>query len=197
MMSSEKKTSLKDITTLLQDWSDGDSGALEKLTPLVFQELQRLAEFQLARERPGHTLQPTALVHEFFLRIYEDPPAHLYNRAHFYKVAARVMRRVLVDYARKHNAFKRGGVGRIHLGLEEVGDPASPILFEPLDMIALDHALEELGKRDATQKQTVEPRFFAGLSPTETADVMGVNVRTVKRKWAAAKIWLARELIGE
>jgi RNA polymerase sigma factor (TIGR02999 family) len=180
------------VTQLLVDWGNGDHRALEKLTPLVYQELKRLASRYLRRERSDHTLQSTALVHEAWLRLIDQRQVHWQNRAQFFGVAAEMIRRILIDHARSHQAAKRGD-GALKLSLDEA-------LFTPdrrdLDLVALDDALQDLARFDPQQSQLVELRFFAGLSIEESATVLGVSPATVKREWAAAKAWLYRELSG-
>jgi RNA polymerase sigma factor (TIGR02999 family) len=182
--------SQKGVTQLLVNWSNGDQKALEELTPLVYGELRRLASRYLRNERPGHTLQSTALVHEAYLRLIDQHSVHWQNRAHFFGVAAQLIRRILVDHARGRKADKRGG-GAAMLALDEVlGTPGQ----RDLDLVALDDALEGLGKIDPQQSRVVELRFFAGLSIEETAEVLRVSPATVKRDWTAAKAWLYREI---
>lgn len=178
------------MTQLLVDWGNGDNRALEKLTPLVYQELKRLAARYLRRERSDHTLQSTALVHEAWLRLIDQRQVHWQNRAQFFGVAAEMIRRILIDHARGRQAAKRGD-GAIKLSLDEA-------LFTPdrrdLDLVALDDALQDLARLDPQQSRLVELRYFAGLSIEESAEVLGVSPATVKREWAAAKAWLYREL---
>lgn len=181
------------VTELLRAWSDGDEGALERLMPLVEAELRRLARGYMGRERRGHTLQTTALVNEAFLRLTDAQRVRWQDRAHFLGISARLMRRVLVDYARARGYRKRGGgVQRVtlHEGLVMSPDPA-------LDVVALDRALEALEKVDVRKSRIIELRFFGGLSVAETADVLHVSPDTVKRDWRLAKLWLLRELEGE
>ncbi len=185
--------SRQDITRLLVKWSEGDQAALSELMPLVYAELRRLARHHLRRERPDHTLQSTALVHEAYLRLIEQEKAHWKSRAHFFAVAAQLMRRILVDHARHHRAAKRGA-GAIKLSLEAA--VALPNQLSP-DLLRLDDALGRLAKIDPVQSTTVELRFFGGLSIDETAEVLGVSPMTVKREWSMAKAWLYRELQTE
>jgi RNA polymerase sigma factor (TIGR02999 family) len=181
------------VTALLRAWSDGNEAALEQLTPLVEAELRRLARGYMGRERRGHTLQTTALVNEAFLRLTGARSIGWQDRAHFLGIAARLMRRVLVDHARARSYRKRGG-GVQRVTLDE-GLVASP---EPrLDVVALDRALEALAAVDARKSQVIELRFFGGLSVEETAEVLHVSSDTVKRDWRLAKLWLLRELKGE
>lgn len=183
-------TSPHAVTQLLVDWGNGDRQALEKLTPLVYQELKRLAARYLRRERREHTLQSTALVHEAWLRLIDQNHVHWQNRAQFFGIAAEMIRRILIDHARNRQAAKRGD-GAIKLSLDDA--LATPDRRD-FDLVALDDALDDLGKLDPRQGKLVELRFFAGLSIEESAEVMGVSPATVKREWAVAKAWLYREL---
>jgi RNA polymerase sigma factor (TIGR02999 family) len=181
------------VTALLQAWGDGDDGALERLTPLVEAELRCLARGYMGRERRGHTLQATALVNEAFLRLTDARHLRFQDRAHFVGIAARLMRRVLVDHARSRGYRKRGG-GAQRVTLNE-GLITSP---EPtVDVVALDRALEALEAVDARKSRMIELRFFGGLTVEETAEVLHVSPDTVKRDWRLAKLWLLRELEGE
>ena len=178
------------VTQLLVDWGNGDRGALEKLTPLVYEELKRLATRYLRRERREHTLQSTALVHEAWLRLIDQKQVHWQNRAQFFGIAAEMIRRILIDHARNRQAAKRGD-GALKLTLDDaLAAPES----RDLDLVALDDALHDLAKFDPQQSRLVELRFFAGLSIEESAEVLGVSAATVKREWAAARAWLYREL---
>ena len=179
------------VTRLLVEWTDGNQGALEALLPLVYDELRRLARGYLQRERPGHTLQSTALVHEAYMRLV-DQDVSWQNRAHFFGIAAQMMRRILVDHARTKNAAKRGD-GACMVTLDEglVGTEQRDV-----DVIALDRALDKLTKLDPQQSRIVELKFFAGLSIEETAEVLRVSPATVKRDWVMAKAWLYREMQG-
>lgn len=179
-----------DVTGLLVSWSKGDQHALENLMPIVYGELRRLAGLYLNRERAGHTLQSTALVHEAFLRLINQRDVEWKNRAHFFGIAAQMIRRILVDHARAHQAGKRGA-GAVKLSLDERIDVPER---ENLDLVALDDALEMLAAIDPTQSRIVELRFFAGLSIEETAEVLGVSAATIKREWATARALLYREL---
>jgi RNA polymerase sigma factor (TIGR02999 family) len=183
-----------EVTRLLQLWSGGDRDALERLIPLVYGELRRLAGRYMRRERPDHTLEPTAVVHEAFLRLIEQKNVSWKNRAHFFGVAAQAMRRVLVDHARRHKADKRGGVWTCALTLAE---PASPEGTPPVDLIALDLALSQLAAFDEEKARVVELRYFGGLTFEETAEVIGASPSTVRRDWKAARAWLHRELSAE
>ena len=183
-------TSQHEITRLLADWSNGDRGALEKLTPLVYDELRRLAGRYLRQERVGHTLQSTALVHEAYLKLVGQNNVRWQNRAHFFGIAAQMIRRILVDYARARKADKRGS-GAEKLSLDEaIALPGG----QDLDLVALDDALEGLAKIDSRQSRLVELRFFAGLTIEETAEVMQMSLATAKRDWVSAKAWLSREV---
>jgi RNA polymerase sigma factor (TIGR02999 family) len=171
-------------------WKQGDQQALEALLPLVYDELRRLAHHHLQAERAHHTLQSTALVHEAYLRLVGQEPLRLDNRAHFFAVASHLMRQVLVDYARKHVAAKRGA-NSLTLSLDEaVALPRK----RDLNLVALDDALNKLAARDARQSRVVEMRFFGGLSIDETSQVLKISPATVKREWTVARAWLYREL---
>jgi len=181
----------RDVSVLLRAWSGGDQAALEKLTPIVHGELHRLARGYMRSERPGHSLQATALVNEAYMRLAGYTRMRWQDRAHFFAVAAQVMRRILVEHARRHN-LKRGG-GIPHVSLDEA---ALVSVDDDVDLVALDDALTALARLDARKVQVVEMRFFGGLSVDEDADVLGVSPVTVKRDWRAAKAWLYRELAG-
>lgn len=177
------------VSQLLADWSSGDEEALARLMPLVYEELRRLADGYLRRERRNHTLQPTALVHEAFIRL-TGQELHLENRAHFFGVAAQVMRCILVDHARARATAKRGGDAQ-RLALEEAIDAPAP---REVDLIALDDALNSLSRFDPQQARIVELRYFGGLTIEEVAQVTGVSPATVKREWNLARAWLHREI---
>ncbi len=179
-----------DVTQLLLDWSNGDKTALERLMPIVYDELRRLAAHYLNRERADHTLQPTALVHEAYMQMVDESRVDWHSRAHFFGAAARLMRRILVDHARARQAAKRGRGLKVSLS-EGLAQSAPP----NLDLIALDDALNELATLDPQQGQVVEMRFFGGLSIEETADVLGISPATVKRDWTTAKAWLRRRML--
>jgi RNA polymerase sigma factor (TIGR02999 family) len=182
---------VRDVSVLLRAWNGGDQSALEKLTPIVYSELHRLARRYMRRERPGHSLQATALVNEAYMRLVGYTRMRWQDRAHFFAVAAQVMRRILVEHARRHN-LKRGG-DVPHVSLDEavlVG------VDDDVDLVALDDAMTALARLDPRQAQVVELRFFGGLGVDETAEVLGVSPVTVKRDWRAAKAWLYRELAG-
>jgi len=178
------------VTRLLVEWGDGNQQALEALVPLIYKELRNLAHNFLYRERPGHTLQTTALVHEAYLKLIDQNDVRWQNRAHFFAIAAQAMRRILIDSARKHAAAKRGGP-QAELSLDEVAD----IALEPdINLLKLDEALNELVKIDPRQSRIVELRYFGGLTIEETAEVMSVSPATVKREWMMARAWLHQEI---
>jgi RNA polymerase sigma factor (TIGR02999 family) len=179
------------ITELLARWSQGESAAREKLVPLVYDELRRVARHCLAGQRPDHTLQSAALVHEAYLRLVGHSSVHWDDRVHFFAVAAQLMRRVLVDHARKRCAVKRGG-DHLTLTLDERLAPAKQ---RELNVVALDDALNELSRMNPQQGRIVEMRFFSGLSIEETAQALGISPATVKRDWAVARAWLYREMV--
>ena len=182
------------ITSLLRAWSEeGDDCALEELLPLVESELRRLARTYMARERRGHTLQPTALLNEAFLRLTHTRRIHWEDRAHFVGIAAKLMRRVLVDHARARNCHKRAGEGQ-KLTLIDAPGPAPP---PPIDLLALDRALDALAAVDLRKSRVIELRFFGGLTVEETATALHVSADTIKRDWRIAKLWLLRELEGQ
>jgi RNA polymerase sigma factor (TIGR02999 family) len=185
--------SVTPVTKLLLRWREGDRDALEQLMPLVYEELRRLARAYLRGERADHTLQSTALVHEAYLRLAGQNPPQWQNRAHFFAIAARVMRRILVDHARARAADKRGS-GVCTLALDEALAPAQKI---NLDVIALDSALTQLAELDDQQSQIVELRFFAGLTIEDTSEALGISPATVKRDWLVARAWLFRALGGK
>ena len=180
-----------DITALLGQWQGGSQSALDQLTPLVYRELRRLAQSYLRRERPGHTLQGTALVHEAYLRLVDQRQVQWRDRSHFFALSAELIRRILVDHARSKMAEKRGG-DQVKFSLEEGMDAPVP---GDLDLIALDDALQVLARTDFQQSRIVELRYFAGLSIEETADVLHISPATVKRDWVVAKAFLKREML--
>jgi RNA polymerase sigma factor (TIGR02999 family) len=184
------------ITKLLVDWSKGDQKALDKLMPLVYSELRRQAGNYLRRERPGHTLQPTALVNEAYLKLIDQKNAKWQNRAQFFGVAAQLMRRILVDHARAHQAEKRGGSDQQRLSITSAGQlGAKQVISEPaIDLLALHEALNELAEIDPQQSRIVELKFFGGLAIEETAEVLGIGHATVERDWKMARAWLRRKL---
>ncbi len=183
-------TPTREVTQLLVSWSEGNEAALNQLTPLVYDELRRLASRYLRNERPDHTLQSTDLVHEAYLRMIDQQNVRWQSRAHFFGIAAQMIRRILVDHARRRHAAKRGA-GPVKLSLDEAIAAAGPRDF---DLVALDEALENLAKLDPQQSRVVELRFFAGLSIEETAEVLKISPATVKRDWTTAKAWLYRDL---
>jgi RNA polymerase sigma factor (TIGR02999 family) len=183
------------VTQLLVSWGGGNQAALEALTPLVHQELRRIAARCMAGERAGHILQATALVNEAYLRLIDWRDVQWQNRAHFFAVASQIMRRVLVDVARTRDREKRGG-GQLHVSLSEAAGVADGPLARGVDLIALDDALKSLETLSARQARVVELRCFGGLSLEEAAHVLDVSVGTVRRDWSLAQAWLFRELSG-
>ena len=182
----------QNITHLLKEWSDGDKQALDELAPLVYNELRQQAARYMVKERAGHSLQATALINEAFLRLIDVKDVEWQSRAHFFAIAANLMRRILVDHARRRDADKRGGC-QIRLTL----DDRLAVAKEPdVDLLALDEALDKLATIDEQQARIVELRFFSGLTVEETATALGVSPKTVKRDWSVARAWLRRE-IGE
>ena len=182
----------QDVTQLLRAWSEGDSGALQQLTPLVYEELYRRAHWHMARENPGHTLQATALVNEIYVRMVDLRGVSWRDRAHFFAISSRLIRQVLIDAARARHSHKRGGHSP-HVELDE----SILISTEPrADLIALDDALSALATIDPRKSRVVELRFFGGLDVEETAEVLCVSPETVKRDWRLDKAWLRRELIS-
>ena len=179
-----------DVTALLADWSRGNRGALNRLLPLVYSELRRIAARQLGSERVGHTLQPTALVHEVYLRLVDQRQVDWQNRAHFYGVAAQIMRRVLVDHARRHKASKRGE-GVQFVSVDEATEAPAP---NEIPILVLDRALDRLHNVDAELARIVELRAFGGLTIDEAAEVLKISPSTAKRGWRTARAWLTREL---
>lgn len=180
----------KDVTTLLLEWRNGNPQALNELTPLVYNELRRLAARQLRRERPGHTLQSTALVHEAYLHLIDQRRVQFRDREHFFAVAAQIIRRILVSYARSRNSLKRSP-GKTLLTLDASLDISPP---KDMDLVALDDALESLSKLDPQQGRIVELRFFGGLTIEGAAACLGISTSTVIRDWNVARAWLYREL---
>jgi RNA polymerase sigma factor (TIGR02999 family) len=180
----------QEVTRLLIAWGKGDQAALDELLPLVYQELHRMAQRRLGRERDGHTLQTTALVHEAYLRLIDQKEANWQNRAHFFAVAAQMMRRILVDHARARQYQKRGG-GAQQITFDEALEVSDERAAE---VVALDEALTALAEFDQRKSQMVELRFFGGLSIEETAEVLQVSPGTVMRDWTLAKTWLQREI---
>jgi RNA polymerase sigma factor (TIGR02999 family) len=189
-------TTNRDVTSLLAAWSDGDEQALAEVVPLIYNELVQLARRRLGRERDNHTLQPTVLVNEAYLRLVDQTRVKWANRGHFYAVAAQTMRRVLLDHARKRQTARRGG-NFIVVPLEELGDAGAGLGasdHQVASVLKLDEALQRLEKLDPRKSKLVELRFFGGLSIEEAADVSGVSPGTVMRDWTLAKAWLSREL---
>ena len=184
------QTSTHEVTQLLIEWSSGDRAALDKLMPLIHQELRRMAHRYMSRERPGHTLQTTALVNEAYLRLINRKDVHWQNRIHFFAIAAELMRTILVDHARSHAYAKRGG-GTRKISLDEAVMVSQERAAE---VVALDDVLKELTKIDPQQSRVVELRFFGGLTIEETAEVLGLSPATIKREWSTAKAWLYNEL---
>jgi RNA polymerase sigma factor (TIGR02999 family) len=178
------------VTELLIDWTKGDKGALDRLMPLVYEELRKVARHHLSLEDPGHTLQGTAVVHEVYLRLIDQNRVQWRSRAHFFAVAAQMIRRILVDHARQRHADKRGGTAT-KLSLDEsIGTPQ----HKDVDLVALDDALNDLAQLDHQQAQVIELRFFAGLTIAETSEVLGISPATVERNWVTAKAWLFDQL---
>jgi RNA polymerase sigma factor (TIGR02999 family) len=183
-----------EVTQLLRAWSEGDADAFDRVLPLVYEELHRMAARYLAGERSTISLQATALVNEVCVRLLGWTPAHWQNRGQFFGVSARMMRRVLVDIARRRRAERRGGPGAVHVPLDGIDVPAS----EPIaDVLAVDAALQRLVVEDPRKAQVVELRFFGGLSVEETAEALGISVRTVQTDWALARAWLYRTLTAD
>jgi len=183
----------QNVTQLLIGWGQGDKEALDRLVPIVYDELRRQAARYLRHERAGHTLQTTALIHEAYIRLIDQKNVHWQNRAHFFGIAAQLMRRILVDHARTRKRAKRGG-SDIRVPLED----AVAIAKAPqLDVVALDEALNRLAEIDEQQGKIVELRFFSGLTVEETAEVLGISPATVKRDWSMAKAWLHREISSD
>lgn len=184
-----------DVTALLLQWSGGDRTALDALFPIVYAELRRMADGRLRNEREAHTLQPTALVHEAYLRLVDQDRTRWNDRAHFFAVAAEIMRRVLVDHARKRAASKRGA-GMLAVPLDDILETVAQPEVRDLELLAMDDALTRLAEVDPQQARVVELRFFAGLDVEEVATIIGVSSRTVKREWRAARAWLLSEIEG-
>jgi RNA polymerase sigma-70 factor, ECF subfamily len=184
------RPSANEVTQLLIEWGNGNQAALEELMPLVYDELRRLAHRYMERERPGHTLQTTALVNEAYLRLIDQRNVHWHNRAHFFGISAQLMRRILVDHARRHGYAKRGGGAR-PISLDEA---ALATQERAADIVALDEALTSLAAIDERKSRVVELRYFGGLTLEETAEVLKVSPITVRRDWNMAKAWLRREI---
>jgi RNA polymerase sigma-70 factor (ECF subfamily) len=179
-----------EVTRLLRAWQNGDAGALDRLIPLVYGELHRIAERQFRGERPGHTLQPSAVVNETYLKLVGRPDGNWQNRVHFFAVAARAMRQILVDHARRRAAQKRGGLPASRIETVAMTAPRD------VDVMAVDEALKRLASLDAEQAKVVELRFFAGLTVEEAGEALDMSAATVHRKWVSARAWLHRELRG-
>ena len=186
-------SSQQQVTRLLCEWRSGDQSALDKLIPLVQPELQRLAHHYMSRERPGHTLQTTALLDDAYLQLADETHPQWQNRAHFFAVAAQLMRRILIDHARQRHALKRSG-GAIRVTLDEC---AAVTQTRAAELLALDEALEKLAAFDQRKARVVEMRYFGGLTMEEIADVLKIHVNTVMRDWTAARAWLFAALSGE
>ena len=193
-MAPDERATNGDVTGLLQVWSEGDERAFDRLIPLVYGELHRMAHRYLARERNDHSMQATGLVNEVCLRLLGWDPVRWQNRGHFFGVSAQMMRRVLVDIARRRHAGRRGGNSVIHVPIDDVDVPDVP---PDADLVALDRALEELAAKDARKAQVVELKFFGGLSMEEIAQALDISLRTVHNDWAFARAWLYRSLAGE
>ena len=185
-----------DITRLLHEWRGGNAEALQRLIPLVYGELHTLASRYLSHERRDHTLQTTALVHEAYLKLAGQRDVDWQNRAHFFGIAAQLMRRILVDHARRDRRKKRGG-GAPHIPLDDLDPPSAAPAVDAADAFSIDRALTRLEALDPQQGRVVELRYFGGMTVEETAEVMGVSPATVKRDWSVARAWLYRELAGE
>ncbi|MBX3289408.1 MAG: sigma-70 family RNA polymerase sigma factor [Acidobacteria bacterium] len=179
-----------EITQLLLKWQKGDEHALADLIPLVYAELRKMAANFMRRQRPGHTLQTTALINEAYMRLVDSNRVNWQDRGHFFAVAAQLMRRILVDSARRRNSLKRGG-DRVLITLDEKAELA---VEKQTDMVKLDEALERLARLSVRQAKIVEMRYFAGLTEEQTAEVLGISSRTVRREWSLARAWLYREL---
>lgn len=191
-MTESPVNSANQVTQLLVSWGNGDQQSLESLIPLVYDELRRQARRYLRRERPDHTLQSSALVHEVYVRLIDQRQANWHNRSQFFGVAAQLMRRILVDHARSRGAVKRGaGVTKL-----AIAEELAAIEMQNVDLIALDTSLTKLEQIDPQQCRIVELRFFSGLSIEDTADALSISPATVKRDWAMAKAWLYREMSG-
>jgi RNA polymerase sigma factor (TIGR02999 family) len=186
-------TAPRDVTALLADWARGDRAALDRLLPLIYAELRRIAMRQLRRERVGHTLQPTALVHEVYLRLIDQRRVEWRDRAHFLGVAAQIMRRILVDHARRHAAGKRGG----GMAVVSIDEAKEIVASDEIPILAFDRALDRLESSDAELARIVELRAFGGLTIDEAAHVLRLSPSTVKRDWRTARAWLNRELGAE
>ena len=187
------KPQASEITRILHNWNDGDEEAKELLLPFVYEQLKRQARILMANERADHTLQPTALVHEAFIRLSDDAGIEWENRSHFYGIASKLMRQILIEYARQHNADKRGN-HKIHFSIH---DQQIPTEERAGSIIVLDETLERLAEIDERQAKVIEMRFFGGFTNEEIAKALDISERTVKRIWKAARFWLYRELNEE
>ncbi|HXU16481.1 MAG TPA: sigma-70 family RNA polymerase sigma factor [Terriglobales bacterium] len=185
------------VSELLAKWGAGDEESLHRLVPLVYGELRRIAHCHFRNERPGHTLQTTALVHEAYLCLMKQHQMNFQNREHFFAVSANLMRQILVQYARRRNAAKRNGGNRVALDNVRLDSAVALFPKQSVDLVALNEALNALAKLDAQQSTIVELRFFAGLSIEETSRVLGVSPATIKRDWTTARIWLSRQMGAE
>lgn len=193
-MAPDEKAASGEVTRLLHVWSDGDEGAFDRLVPIVYGELHRMAVRYVARERADVSMQATGLVNEVCLRLLGWSPVRWQNRGHFYGVSAQMMRRVLVDIARRRHADRRGGDDVVHIPVDEIDLPAA----EPdTDLVTLDRALDDLAARDGRKAKVVELKFFGGLSMEEIAETLGISLRTVHNDWAFARAWLYRALTSE
>ena len=181
-----------EITQLLEEWSDGNQAALDELYPLVYEELHRLARRYMSREKKGHTLQTTALINEAYVRLVDQRNVHWANRSHFFAISAQIMRRILIDHARRHAYAKRGG-GAHQVSLEEA---ATVVPDQGLDLVRLDEALKSLAEMDPRRSQVVELRYFGGLNNEEIAGVLKISENTVTRDWNMARAWLYQQLSG-
>jgi RNA polymerase sigma factor (TIGR02999 family) len=190
------QTPSREVSELLLHWGNGDRKALEAVLPLVYEELRRLARYHLRQQRPNHTLQTTAVVHEAYLRLAEKKSLHVENRAHFLGIAAQLMRWILVDYERNRRAAKRGA-GATRLTLDANIAPSHSARGSVADLLELDEALDRLAKLDSQQSRIIELRYFGGLSIEDTSEFLGVSPATVKRSWASARAWLLREMSGK
>ena len=193
MVSVQMSQTSQNVTQLLLGWGKGDKEALDQLLPLVYDELRRQAARYLRREHAGHTLQTTALIHEAYIRLVDQKRVQWQNRAHFFGIAAQLMRRILVDHARSKHRVKRGG-SDVRVSLAEA---SLTVKARDLDVLAIDEALDRLAQVDERQAKVVELRFFSGLSVEETAEVLQISPATVKREWSMAKAWLHREISND
>jgi RNA polymerase sigma factor (TIGR02999 family) len=186
-----EKPSTSELTELLVNWSNGDESALEQLMPIVDRELHRIAHYQMTREDPGHTLQTTALVNEAYLKLINQREVQWQNRAHFFAIAAKLMRRILLDHAKTQLRAKRGG-GAVHVSLSQVTTGSAS---DSQELIDLDEALKKLARIDLQKSKIVEMRYFGGLTVEEVAEVLQISAVSVRRHWSMAKAWLRREVV--